>query len=63
MVLLAVLISTFNFNIAKKGKNSESHLVIQNIEVLSYAETVKQECIYVGSVDCPVSATKVKFVF
>lgn len=61
--VLVLLVTTFNFTIVSKGINNVSHLVLQNIEALSYAETTNGICFGIGSLDCPNSETKVKIVY
>ena len=58
-----ILVSTFNFTIVSKRVNNVSSIALQNIEALSYAETVNEHCYGIGSLDCPDSKSKVKFVF
>lgn len=60
-VLILVAIS-FNLTIVVNHLNSVSYLTLQNIEALSYAETVNELCCGIGSLDCPNSQIKVKFV-
>ena len=60
--VLVILVTTFNFTIINKRINNVSCIVLKNIEALSYAETTNENCYGVGSVDCPNSKEKVKFV-
>jgi len=64
--LLSVLILvaiTFNLTITVKHFNNNSSMTLQNIEALSYAETINKNCVGVGSLDCPNSNFKVKLVY
>jgi len=63
LAVVALFVITFNFSIVTKRVNNASSIELQNIEALSYAETVGQHCYYDGSVDCPISKDKVKFVY
>lgn len=60
---MVLFVTTFNFTIVNKRVNNVSCLALQNIEALSYAESVGQHCFYDGSIDCPISNDKVKFVY
>jgi len=60
-VLILIVIS-FNLTITVKHFNNNSSITLQNIEALSYAETVNNLCYGIGSLDCPNSHEKVKFV-
>ena len=61
--VLVILVGTFNFTIINKRINNVSCIVLKNIEALSYAETVNEQCYGIGSLDCPNSKGKVKFVY
>lgn len=61
--VLVLLVVTFNFTIVNKRINNVSCLALQNIEALSYAETIGQHCFLDGSLDCPFSNEKVKYVY
>lgn len=61
--VLVILVTTFNFTIVNKRINNVSRLVLQNIEALSHAESTNQFCQGVGSVDCPLSKSKAKYVY
>lgn len=61
-VLILVAI-TFNLTIVINHLNSISYMTLQNIEALSYAETINKNCVGVGSLDCPNSNIKVKLVY
>jgi hypothetical protein len=63
LAILVVLIQTFNFTIVHKRVNNVSNLALQNIEALSYAETINGFCLGVGSLDCPISENKVRLVY
>jgi len=63
LAVLILIVITFNFSIVTKRVNNVSSITLQNIEALSYAETTGQHCYYEGSIDCPVSKDKVKFVY
>jgi len=45
------------------NKNQFSSIDLLNIETLSFAETTDELCYGTGSVDCPSSKDKVKYVF
>jgi len=59
LIIIAVLIS-LNMHI-KKGNNSSS-IWMGNVEALSQSENVGIYCIHWGSLDCPVSSSKVKYI-
>lgn len=61
--VLVLLISLFNFTIVSKRVNNTSSIALQNVEALSYAESINKSCLGVGSIDCPNSNEKVKFVY
>lgn len=63
LFFLVLLVTTFNFTIINKRINNVSRLALQNIEALSYAESVEQHCYLDGSLDCPISKVKVKIVY
>jgi len=63
LAVLVLIVITFNFSIVTKRVNNVSSIALQNIEALSYAESTNQSCLGVGSIDCPVSKNKVKFVY
>jgi len=62
LAVIILFVTTFNFTILYKRINSESYLILQNIEALSYAETINAYCFGIGSLDCPNSNEKVKVV-
>jgi len=61
--VLVILVTTFNFTIINKHFDNVSCIALQNIEALSYAESTNQSCLGIGSLDCPNSKEKVKFVY
>ena len=63
LAVLVVLTVTLNFTIVAKRVNNVSSLALQNIEALSFAETIEDHCYGIGSIDCPDSKEKVRFVF
>ncbi|WP_459783097.1 NVEALA domain-containing protein [Bacteroides rodentium] len=58
--VLVAAVASFQLN--SKSKNLE-RLMLENIEALAYGETGNVYiCAGVGSVDCPISSSKVKYV-
>ena len=53
LAVLVVIIQAFNFTIVRKRVNNVSSLALQNIEALSFAETIEDHCYGIGSIDCP----------
>jgi hypothetical protein len=63
IAILTVFCTTCNFTLVQKQASNLSSLELQNIEALSYAESDGQRCFLDGSLDCPFSKEKVKYVF
>jgi hypothetical protein len=59
LIIIAVLIS-LNMHI-KKGNNSSS-IWMGNVEALSQSENIRIDCSFIGSLDCPISSSKVKYI-
>ena len=60
-IVITGMIATFNINVVEKECGDIS---LQNIEMLSFGESSGiTGCVYTGSVDCPLSGTKVAFIW
>lgn len=59
---IVMLIVALNIKINIHQKQL-SFINFQNIEALSYAETTDDFCLGTGSVDCPSTKNKVKYVY
>lgn len=59
-VLLFIVALNIKINM---HQNQFSSINFQNIETLSYAETSDESCYGTGSLDCPSSKVKVKYVY
>lgn len=62
LLAFVVFVIIFNINV-KLHQNYFPAITLQNIEVLSYAESSTVICDGVGSVDCPKNKSKVIFVY
>lgn len=61
LALAIAIIGAFNMNIAQ---NNTGDIRLQNVEVLSYGESVKEgHCYYIGPLDCPLNSTKVYLIW
>ena len=59
LLMIIVLIS---FNVHIKGKDYYPSIWIGNIEALSQSESANITCFSPGSLDCPASSSKVKYI-
>ena len=59
---LVMVVGLVSFNVHIKGKDYYPSIWIGNIEALSHGEDAGVDCFLSGSIDCPSSSSKVKYI-
>ena len=59
---LITMVTLTLFNVQIKGEDYFSSIWLENIEVLSQDENRTVRCYSPGSLDCPISQDKVKYI-